>query len=570
MKSKYINIISLHTRGTISKILAFIVLLTSISMARENHPSNSDTLAVIGNRIITVERFAKLLKEKIVGLGLIDNSEIRMGYLYNLTDDEILILQAKKRKLDRTKKALAEKSRIELQELLNAFLNKYISPMAAVTENDLRDLFWKMNTKIKVSHLYAQTKAFADSLYDELLKGRSFNELARKVFADPRLKESGGSLGYISIDEMDPEFEKTAYGMSVGEISKPVKTVYGYSIIKVDDIKGNPFVTENEFFKVRDRLKGFAYKRKYEEAAKQYIKTLRAELNLHFNDAYVSRLYEILLSESFQFLIENKSPSIFHEDLEKTVLTTTEERWSVNRLINALSKTDEKQRKWIRTKENFEDFIAGLVMRKYISNVAKKEKLDAAPSFHENVQYEFDSYLLTTLEKQLKKQIKISEDSVKSFFRHNREKFRTQPEIRLSTILVDDAILADSIRKSLNNGVQFPELAKQFSIQKIIAERDGDLGFFRKDELGSLGVKLFDLNVGEWTGPIVEEGKSLFVKCTDRKEPADRSFEESSQEIKEMLTSMVWLDVRSQYVKSLKEEIDCKIYPERVLAISFN
>lgn len=124
-----------------------------------------------------------------------------------------------------------------MQELLNAYTIKYISPTIVINESDLQDLFVKLNTKIKVSHLYAPTKEKADLLYKELKSGKGFEDLAKENFLDPELRKNGGSLGYISIDEMDPEFEIVAYSLRVGEISQPVKTVQGYSIIRVEDIK---------------------------------------------------------------------------------------------------------------------------------------------------------------------------------------------------------------------------------------------------------------------------------------------------------------------------------------------
>lgn len=558
-----------RNRRRLCRILIPVISLAGVSSAQSIHRATIDTLAVIAKKVITSAEFARLYKEKLVRLGLTDNGETRNGYLRNLVDDEVLIAQAKNKKLDRTKEARAALTRIQLQELLNAYLAKHISSHIEVTDNDLKELFLKMNTRIKVRHLYAQTKEKADSLYAELTKGESFDELAKFTFSDPRLRETGGSLGYISFDEMDPDFERTAYQMKVGEISKPVKTVQGYSIIKVDDIKSSPFVTENEFLKAKEKLKGFARKRKFEQAVKHYTAALRNKLNIQFNYALLSRLYDMTQQGSFQYVIENKSLVLSREDLKKTVVTTTRERWNVSSVINALSKTTEVQRKWIHTKENFEDFIAGLVMRKYMSQRAKEEKLDAAPSLRENVEYAFDTYLLITLEDQLRKQITISQDSIISYYVQNKDKFRTQPEIRLSAILVDNAAPADSIKRSLEQGAPFDELAKKFSIQRLTAEYGGDLGFYRKEELGSLGTDLFASKVGQWSGPFAEDGKYLFLKCTNRKDSIYKSFEESSKEIEDMLVSMAWHNARSQYVETFKKRINCYIYPERLMANSF-
>jgi parvulin-like peptidyl-prolyl isomerase len=548
--------------------LVLVVWMSSLSLPQNVYSANNDTVAVVGKKVITTEEFARRYKEKLIKYGLSDNGILREGYLHNIVDDEILIARAKSQNLNGTKEASAEMARLTLQELLDAYLAKHILSHVEVTDDDLKELFLKMNMKIKVRHLYAHTKEEADSLHDELFRGRSFDELAAKCFTDPQLKENGGSLGYISIDEMDPEFEKAAYAMRIGEISKPVKTVEGYSILRVDDIKQNPLVTVSEFLKARDRLGSFVRKRKREDAVKYFTSGLRKELNIQFKEPLISRLYATAQQQSLEYLIEKSSFSISRVDRKKAALTSTKGNWNIDNVIDALSTMPEKQRKWIHTKDDFEDVIAGLVMRKYIAETARGEKLDAAPSFHEKVDFAFDTYLLSTIEGECKKQIKFSSDSLKSYYAHNRDKYRTEAEIRLSGVLVDNSALADSIRRLLDRGELFDELARQFSLQTLTAGRGGDLGFYRKEELGRLGGELFGLSAGEWRGPIAEDGKFLFLKCTDRKGSVYKSFEESSKDIEELLHTLHWDEARSKYVESYKKKIDCRLYPERTMALS--
>ena len=61
--------------------------------------------------------------------------------------------------------------------------------------------------------------------------------LAKTSFNDPMLRDNGGSLGYFTVDEIDPAFEEAAFAPKIGELSQPVRTNDGYSIIRVDDRK---------------------------------------------------------------------------------------------------------------------------------------------------------------------------------------------------------------------------------------------------------------------------------------------------------------------------------------------
>ncbi|MEJ5350018.1 MAG: peptidylprolyl isomerase [Melioribacteraceae bacterium] len=547
----------------ITLILLLSVCLITNAECKLEETISKDTIAIVNNKIIYLDDFVNLYRDKIVKFGVTDSYEFRLKYLLNLINDELLIAEAKFKNLHKTESAKKEYKRIQTQELLNAYTTKHITPAIKITEDELKDLFIKLNTKIKVSHLYAPTKEKADSLYDELMKGRSFEELAKENFKDPVLKETGGSLGYISIDEMDPEFESAAYSMKIGEISKPIKTVKGYSIVRVEDIKQNPFTTETEFLKAHDRLKAFARKRAFESAAKGFASSLRKKLNTEFNDKVLSKFFNAIQKKTIDNIIEN--PSNFSaNDLNQIVVTSLLGNWSLKKLINEMSEVPEKQRKWIRTKENLQDFIAGLINRKFIVQQAKKEKLDRNPSYKKNVEYNFDTYLLNTIENELKKEITISSDSIKSYYEKNINYFRTKPEVRLSSILLDDSTLVDTIKYFLEQGFPFEELAKKYSIQKLTAKRGGDLGFFTKEELGEYGDKIFALNIGQWAGPFIDDGKYLFLKCTDFKKSEIKSLEDSYKQIEELLISLSWFNFRDKYVESLKKKFAYKLFTQKL------
>ena len=79
--------------------------------------------------------------------------------------------------------------------------------------------------------------ARAQALLARAQTGESFEELAKKNSEDPGSANSGGDLGFISHDQMDKAFTDAAFALTKGDVSAPVKTSYGYHLIKVDDIR---------------------------------------------------------------------------------------------------------------------------------------------------------------------------------------------------------------------------------------------------------------------------------------------------------------------------------------------
>jgi peptidyl-prolyl cis-trans isomerase C len=82
----------------------------------------------------------------------------------------------------------------------------------------------------------------AKAVIERLNKGEDFAKLASELTEDPSGKANGGDLGYFSKEQMVPEFSDTAFGLENGKISGPVKTQFGWHVIKVEDkrVKAQP------------------------------------------------------------------------------------------------------------------------------------------------------------------------------------------------------------------------------------------------------------------------------------------------------------------------------------------
>lgn len=86
--------------------------------------------------------------------------------------------------------------------------------------------------QVRASHILVSSLQAASKIAYELGHGKDFSELAKKHSLCPS-REQGGDLGFFEKGQMVKEFEDTAFSMNVGDISKPVKTEFGYHIIKV-------------------------------------------------------------------------------------------------------------------------------------------------------------------------------------------------------------------------------------------------------------------------------------------------------------------------------------------------
>lgn len=112
---------------------------------------------------------------------------------------------------------------------------------AQVTANVLRE-----SEQVWARHILVADEATANTVQNLLLTGGDWGELAAKYSQDPGSKEKGGDLGWFGRGMMVPEFEEAAFSLNIGEISQPVKTIYGYHIIQVLGHETRP-LTESEY-----------------------------------------------------------------------------------------------------------------------------------------------------------------------------------------------------------------------------------------------------------------------------------------------------------------------------------
>lgn len=129
--------------------------------------------------------------------------------------------------------------------------------------------------QVKASHILVKGDkglAKAKKLKKQIDEGSDFAKLAKDNSEDPVSAAKGGDLGFFSEGAMVPEFEEKAFSMKVGEVSDPVKSQFGYHIIKVMEVKG---ASTTKFEEVEGRI---AKKLIAQKKVTQWVKDLEEQL----------------------------------------------------------------------------------------------------------------------------------------------------------------------------------------------------------------------------------------------------------------------------------------------------
>ncbi|HLL53227.1 MAG TPA: peptidylprolyl isomerase [Myxococcaceae bacterium] len=119
-----------------------------------------------------------------------------------------------------------------------------------------------------------QARRKAQALADEARRpGVDFIELAKARSEGPSAGE-GGDLGYFRRGVMVPEFEKVAFGLKVGEVSQPIRTKFGWHVIKVEDRRASEV---KSFDEVKDQLRERLARGQLEKYTERYVQELREQ-----------------------------------------------------------------------------------------------------------------------------------------------------------------------------------------------------------------------------------------------------------------------------------------------------
>lgn len=275
-------------------ILAISVICALVACAQKGE-QKGPYLAKVGTIKITqadLERDIKNLPE--FAQKLFEGAAGKEKFLDEMIKKELLYQEATKRGLDKDPEYVRKLEEFKKLTLIGQLLEKEIEAKAKVTEQDVKDYYEKHKaelaavSQIKASHILVKTEGEAKKILERLKKGEDFAAIAKKNSIDPGSAQNGGDLGYFSSGQMVPEFEAAAAKLKQGEVSsEPVKTKFGYHIIKVTDRKkGNPI----EFEKIKSVLFQRISAEKQKEFFDSYIENLRKTYKVEINKEAVSKL----------------------------------------------------------------------------------------------------------------------------------------------------------------------------------------------------------------------------------------------------------------------------------------
>ena len=199
--------------------------------------------------------------------------DAKREYLIGYLTDIILVAKAAEAKKIQDQADFKSRSTYLRNKLLME-MQLQVEAKAAITDQALKAVYedaikqMANDFEVRARHILVPTENEAKAILVELNKGTDFAELARQKSKDPAAASQGGDLGYFTKDQMVPEFAEIAFKLEKGQLSEPVKTQFGWHVIKVEDKRKKP---APDFAQVKDQVETYVMRK----AQAEFITKLR-------------------------------------------------------------------------------------------------------------------------------------------------------------------------------------------------------------------------------------------------------------------------------------------------------
>jgi len=170
------------------------------------------------------------------------------------------------------------RDKLLLDDYLEQEAKKAVTPEAEHAIYDQSVKLMKPEEEVHARHILVDNEAEAKKIAARIKGGEDFAKVAAETSKDPGSKAEGGDLGWFTKERMVPEFATAAFAMKPGQVSDPVKTQFGWHVIKVEEMRTKPQPTFDE---LKDQIDQHLIRK----AQQDVILKLRAEAKIDRKDA---------------------------------------------------------------------------------------------------------------------------------------------------------------------------------------------------------------------------------------------------------------------------------------------
>ena len=530
-----------------------IALILSLTLALSACSRRNKTIANVGNSKITLGEFQDAYKPPMIPG---DSAAVLAGkqeLLNRMVEQKLLVNEAVSRGMDKDPKLAQDLEELKKNILLQELYKDEILKNAQPSDSDVKKFYDKLGKEAKASHILVKTEEEAKEIAKALKGGGDFTQLAGSKSVDRGSAERGGDLGWFGWGKMVDEFQSAIFSMKPGQTSKPIKTAFGFHIIRLDSLREVPL---QPFEEMKDRIKQQLSSTRPRELANKYITKLRDGANIKIKSDIIQALAAKQAPGQPMPTLPQASP----EELKKTVITYNGGSWTVQNLydnVNRYMRGALDLNQADRLKEQLESLIVSdLLLAR-----AKSKGIERNPKVKAQLSRTRDNMLAESFyREEVSGKVMLNPDQAKKHYQDNKKEFYQPAKALVYIIAVPEKAQAQEIYGLLSKGADFSQLARERSADPSKAS-GGALRWVESNdaELPELSRMVFGMALNQPSRPFAYRNNFAIIKVTEKTPAKQRTFEESQREIEFKLRQSQEEAILGDLLVSLKAKYPVKI-----------
>jgi peptidyl-prolyl cis-trans isomerase C len=259
-------------------LFLYFAFLFFLNCAKKEHRY----VALVGDEKVTLEEFDLKVKNRARQLPATKEEELALKktMLETIVQEKLLAQAAREMGKDKDESFINAVKEQEERFLIQTLYQKEVLDKSEPTERELKEFYKKRGEEVHARQILAKSEAKADEIYQQLQEGANFEELAKRESEDVATRDKGGDLGFFQWGKAVGPFQEAAFSLKPQEISKPVRTSFGWHIIKLEERRS---VDQPEYEQVKDNLISDLRTFKQQEISYTFLENLKKKSGFKVN-----------------------------------------------------------------------------------------------------------------------------------------------------------------------------------------------------------------------------------------------------------------------------------------------
>jgi len=542
----------------LSLIALGLLVLVMPGCSKKNADAGS-IVAEVGQRPIKLREITDYITAMHVNYSTADEElKARRKQLDRLVEEKLLVIGAYARALDADIGILELVDNEKDKFLLDELYRTEVLDKVSVSEDDVKAWYTHYFERVRPKHIVVPTKATADSIMAQLQSGVDFGDLAERYSIDQSTARRGGDLGReFYWGELVPPIQDVVFGLKEEELGGPVKTGFGWHILKVvsrSELQKVPYDTVKN--SIENRIKQKLVSKRRDEQ----LDALRAQANVQVRPEALATLRQMLQSVMDTVKLPPGSfpdlPAEKLADSGKTIVLATYGRngeLTLYRVLTSYNSTAMDGRPDFRVDDQVREMGFQMGLYDLLRDQALSLKLDQSPIYRERLREFQESMMADKMRSAvITSKLRVEEPEIRQYFDAHADSFVDPASYHVREVLVNDEPSAIRMIREAQAGTPLEELAKKYTVRPGFRTNGGDLGWVSPNRYPDLCPTAATLKPGEIGGPVPGVGQFSVIQLLESKPASPRKFEDLKGEIFQRLQQQRADSILEAYVDSMK------------------